>query len=79
MNKTDVVKVLMAVKSSPFNSPKPVSIPGWDSNRSSSGIAYCVDAGLVRAKDVTNLQSPHREYILPEITSKGEDYLENNS
>jgi hypothetical protein len=70
MKRAYVVKVLMAVKSSPFGNVTQGLNP--------SAVEYCVNAGLVRGIPVTHLTSPHPEYILQGITVAGEDYLENN-
>jgi hypothetical protein len=76
MNPNDIVKVLHAAKQGPFGHVEPNLIPGWEYRRLCEVVDYCVSVGLVKAISVTHLTSPHPEYILQGITSKGEDYLE---
>ncbi len=78
MERKDIVKVLKAAKRGPHSGVKPDMIPAWEYGRLSAAIEYCVYSGFVQAIPVTNLQSPHPEYILQSITSKGEDYLESS-
>lgn len=68
MKREDIVKVLMAAKNGPFGNANKGLIPGV--------VEYCVNDGLVRGIPATHLTSPHPEYILQGITSKGEDYLD---
>ena len=67
MNPNDILNVLRAAKNGPFGNVNEDLFPGV--------VEYCVGAGLVRAIPIAHSTSPHPEYILQGITSKGEDYL----
>jgi len=75
MNRKDVRKLLLAARECERNQVDPDLVSGWDYAKLSNVAAYCADSGLIEAIEVTNFQSPHREFIVSNATPAGEDLL----
>jgi hypothetical protein len=52
-----------------------LDIPDYEPNVIGQHVNYLVESGMLSGIDVTNMQSPHREHIITDITPKGRAYL----
>lgn len=78
MRERDIKKLLLAIRTERCKVDVNI-VPGWDYAHLSHLVTYCYESGLIRAIEVTNMQSLHpldREFIAPEITALGEDWLQ---
>ena len=78
MRDQDIKKLLLASRTNRYQ-VDPNMVAAWDYAYLSRVVAYCHESGLIRAEEVSHMQSPHREFIDLGISAFGEDWLEEHS
>ena len=72
-------KILVAVESDPIAGTGQrvnIDVDDYESNVIGQHIHYLVETKMLKGIDVTNMGSPHREYIITEITPEGRAHLD---
>lgn len=75
----DTRKFLLAASKGEHNQVDPDLVPGWDYAKLSRVAGYCHQRGFIESSEVTNLDSPHPEYLVLGLTVDGEDWLREHS